>query len=280
MDTTFDALADNTRREIVAVFLSLLILGLIFLGGSVSWTEGYYFSFVALVFIYGALLFERGFTAYHTYSFFRDTPTSTARSVAMGPVELRGTVVVGDETISTPFSGDDCVAHRYAVWEKNQYDDRAEWRLQIAGGDNSPFRLEDDTGSIQVDPDFFRLDFEAHETVIPAHQVPPIDTEELSPLLNDVKDELLQPSENQRKFVEYVLQPGEDVYIFGKATRQNDAMITNNDHGPSIITDKDMKAAVSQLRNDIGLRIVAGIVLLTGSTAMLLTLADLLTVTF
>src|SRR4030095_12586302 len=55
----------------------------------------------------GPVLFARGFRTLRTQQLVRDTPTAKIRSMAMGLVEVNGTVVPRS-TVIAPFSGKPC----------------------------------------------------------------------------------------------------------------------------------------------------------------------------
>jgi hypothetical protein len=58
---------------------------------------------------------DAGVNRYRQRSLIADTPTSKVRSLAMGRVELQGTVEPIGETFTAPFSNDECVLYRYSI---------------------------------------------------------------------------------------------------------------------------------------------------------------------
>ncbi|MDY7081193.1 MAG: GIDE domain-containing protein, partial [Halobacteria archaeon] len=86
-----------------------------------------------------------------------DTPTSKVRSLAMGPVEFKGKAEKHEETLTSPFSDEECVAYTYGIEEYTKYhtDDGTEykWKSVEAGKRAVPFFVNDGTGRVLVDPD-------------------------------------------------------------------------------------------------------------------------------
>ncbi len=79
-----------------------------------------------------------------------NTPTSKARSVAMGMVEITGTARRAYALIS-PATHVPCVYYRYQRYRRSGLDNK--WKL-VASRDSGPvpFVLEDETGRISIDP--------------------------------------------------------------------------------------------------------------------------------
>lgn len=71
---------------------------------------------------------------------------------ASGAVGLRGTVRPDGHVLEAGFTGIDCVAFRYEIEEYRSGGQGSSWETIASGGQFAPFRLEDDTGSILVEP--------------------------------------------------------------------------------------------------------------------------------
>ncbi len=84
-------------------------------------------------------------------------PTQKVRSVAMGKAELKGLAQPFEQALCAPFSGSACVWFRFLVEEEQRTVDskgrsRTHW-VSIANGlSAAPFRVDDGTGQLQVDP--------------------------------------------------------------------------------------------------------------------------------
>jgi hypothetical protein len=81
------------------------------------------------------------------------TPTSKARSAAMGACELKGLARELDLPILGPFSGLPCVWYRWKV-EEERSDSKGNRSWHTVDEKNSiePFLLEDSSGRLRVDP--------------------------------------------------------------------------------------------------------------------------------
>lgn len=62
----------------------------------------------------------RGFTLLRRRKLILNTPRSTVRGAAMGPVEISGKVV-GPYTLISPLSAVDCYYYRARAWQSNQH---------------------------------------------------------------------------------------------------------------------------------------------------------------
>ncbi len=80
-----------------------------------------------------------------------DTPFSKIRSAAMGLVEISG-LAVGPYTMVAPVTGHPCYYYSTAVWEYKQNGKNKNW-VKVAGECMYlPFFVDDNTGSVLVDP--------------------------------------------------------------------------------------------------------------------------------
>ncbi len=80
-------------------------------------------------------------------------PTSKIRSLAMGLVEIAGSVVpVKDRVFKSPFTEEDCVYYRYTVEELRHTGKSTYWATVKKGEMKDLFYLKDDTGMVLVDP--------------------------------------------------------------------------------------------------------------------------------
>lgn len=84
----------------------------------------------------------------------RDTPTSKIRSLAMGPVEIKGTAQKHEEILTSPFSDEECVAYTYSINKYTQDSDgNSDWNTAEAGKKAVPFLIDDGTGRVLVEPE-------------------------------------------------------------------------------------------------------------------------------
>lgn len=181
--------------------------------------------------LYGLYLIHNGFEHRDLRLLVRNTPTSTVNSVALGPVEVRGTAAAADgDTVTAPVSGDDCVLVAYEV--ERWSDAEGSWQ-SIATGIASPwFLLRDETGTVPINPTGATVkvgEENTHSRVIKNGQEPP-EVEAFLDRRPDVSVPLATTSrvysrfaggmrtvERKRRYTERVIRPDEDVYLFGMA---------------------------------------------------------------
>lgn len=175
-----------------------------------------------------------------------DTPTSKARGVFVGQVELSGRAQL-EPGLRSFLAGADCVWFEYTVeeewsrWETESYTDskgRRQTRLvrksgwtRIAGDGAAPaFRLEDETGAVQVRPEGAEVQAERvfAETAGrgealyfakgPAHEI--------------------ADSTGRRRFTEYAIPRGAAVFVAGRARERADVV------APEIAADPEQELFV------------------------------------
>lgn len=108
----------------------------------------------------GIGLLGYGFNLMHKYRLIKDIPRSKIRSMAMGLVEVHGTVEC-DNPMKTPFSANDCVYYRYEIQEYRRHTSRDSkgrtrttyrWDTISRGERSIPFFGRDETGKVYVNP--------------------------------------------------------------------------------------------------------------------------------
>jgi len=109
----------------------------------------------AAAFSLGLLMLYGGVVQYRKRRVIRDTPTSKVRSLALGPVEIKGVPEKYEESFESPFSGEDCVMYVYSVevYKTGGQNSSGGWSTVEAGVKAAPFYVNDGTGKVLVDPD-------------------------------------------------------------------------------------------------------------------------------
>lgn len=155
----------DAKTYFILSFGLLTLLFIYFLGG---W-DGFYAVFEwsdefddalmavfgpAVLFLVGLILILLGFHEYKEYSLIKNTPTSTIRSAAMGRVEVKGITspINSEYLLESPFVGEQCLAYECKVEEYDHDDDGGDWHTVYTGREVYPFRLQDDTGELVVNP--------------------------------------------------------------------------------------------------------------------------------
>ncbi len=105
----------------------------------------------AFGFVFGIMVFIRGFRLLQRRRLIPDTPSSKIRSASMGLVEING-LAVGPHTMIAPLTARPCYYYRTLVWEYKQKGKNKQW-VKIAGECmHVPFYVDDNTGRMLVDP--------------------------------------------------------------------------------------------------------------------------------
>lgn len=188
--------------------------------------------FAAVLTYAGFRVVRRGFELRRQRQLVLDTPTEDVESVSMGPSELFGTARSVEEPLEAPFSDEDCLV---AIWRVEEYrddhdDDGGSWRTVESGTESVPFYLDDGTGWILVEPhpdveytlgDEPRIDVDAgDEPPAPVRRF--LEREGVAPVARRLGSFLtvqIGTKEGDRRYYQRLLQPGEDVYVFGTVQR-------------------------------------------------------------
>ncbi len=99
----------------------------------------------------GVYLFYRGFRMLQRKRLIENTPSSRIRSASMGLVEVSG-LANGPYSITAPLSGRACYLHRTIAWEWRREGKNSQWVKSADETLHVPFFLDDNTGSVLVDP--------------------------------------------------------------------------------------------------------------------------------
>jgi hypothetical protein len=164
----------------------------------------------------GGFVFYRGFRILQRRERIRDTPTSTVRSVSLGPVEVCGTAV-GPYTVISPLSEFECYYYRAVAWEGVGSNENMHWKK---AGEESlcvPFFLDDETGQLLIDPRGAEL--ELQETF--SEEL--TDPSSLGMITGSMRHFLGRRGLSgacAAKLVEYCIQPQDQLFVFG-TVREN-----------------------------------------------------------
>jgi hypothetical protein len=107
-----------------------------------------------ILFLIGLAIMFNGIQMYLTMRKVQNTPTSKIRSVAMGLAEVYGKANSYVEKIS-PFSNEKCSYYKIQVQayiEARNEDESSSWKTIFTKELNDIFKLQDDTGTINVNP--------------------------------------------------------------------------------------------------------------------------------
>lgn len=154
-----------------------------------------------------------------------DTPTSDAAHVFVGTNEVEGRAVPVDRPIVAPYTAVECVWYR-SLLEKEERDDRGRTRWATVADDASvaPFWVEDDSGRVLLRPQGAAV--YATERRRAEHPGPPTRHSGLMLLARLDGAELPPPVLDTARYrsTEWLIRPGEAVYVLGEATLRRDAV--------------------------------------------------------
>ncbi len=161
-----------------------------------------------------------------------EDPDPTMDATRGGPVELEGVARDTGETVVAPFSGTDCLLCEYEVLEYKSSGKSSSWQTVAEDTVGVPFHLEDDTGSVLVDPRGASLNLAGEmDYKVEGGETPPARIQEFildDPDL-DSEDETYDlgvvelAAGNDRRYVERRLDVGSSVHVVGTARAAADA---------------------------------------------------------
>jgi len=156
----------------------------------------------------GLFLFYRGFGLLRRRRLILNTPRSTVRGAAIGPVEISGKAT-GPYTLISPLSAVNCYYYRSRAWQNQQ----RRWKKVAEETLWAPFFVDDGTGRMLVDPR--RAEMELPATF--SHEY--TDALFSSELIPDYISHFLRrhgiSGEAPLKLEEYCILPGDTLFVLG-----------------------------------------------------------------
>ena len=150
--------------------------------------------------VLGTYLFFRGFFLLRRKRLILNTPRSTVRAAALGPVEVSGQAA-GPYTLVSPLSKSDCYYYRLVTTHVKQRQKKIRSVEECA-----PFFLSDGTGSLLVDPHGAEIQFPPHASqdagFAPGY------------LLHFLARHAI-PAEDLAKVEEFCVCPQDQLFVFG-----------------------------------------------------------------
>lgn len=143
-----------------------------------------------------------------------------------GYVELRGSVEPVENPLESPFTGTACVACEYAVKEERSSQHGTNWTTIESGSGIVPFRLDDGSGSVLVEPTGSDLRLERDDRIeVDGGTAPPPKVQEYIERTEDVECEnetldlrvIELATGSDRRYVEKRLDAGAEAHVLGSA---------------------------------------------------------------
>ena len=211
----------------------------------------------AMLIILGLIMFYNSLKNLNIKRLIENVPTSKARSVAMGLVELKGKIESGNKTLTDPFDGKDCVYWHIHIQQYMKRGKRRTWVTRHKAKKHVPFYLTDQTGSVLVNMQGANLknverDNEYEYAMFFSNDIPP-KVEDYCNKENVKLRGWLGGKKRMRFRVTY-LEPNDDIYIIGSARSPNfdetnglkkiTAVIDKPKDGIFILSDKSEKELI------------------------------------
>ena len=204
-----------------------------------------------------------------------DTATETARGASMGRTEITGTVEPAGETLTQPLADEECVYARWAAKRGHIATMNAQGETTAVVGAPDideqavPFYVDDGTGKVLVDVDDDPT-VELHDDSITNTTVS--DAASRDDRIGEFVREQYPEGSKKRtsdhlSLRQDVVEPGDDVYVYGGATEESDGNVVigrDAESGRFLISDQPEEALTEGVQTatgggPLGLKIGAGL---------------------
>lgn len=242
---------------------------------------------VGVFFLFGLYLSYTGFRKWQRKRLMQDTATEKVRSAAAGRTELTGTCepIEAGGTIPRPFTAGECLVAVYEIEEWDDSGDDDHWRTLDSGTLVTPFYVDDGTGRMRVEPDpdatYEISDANADEIRVDDGRLPPEEIvafleetpeeeADVGPLAELVGDRPSVRGDDDRRYTQRVLPPGERIYLLGGTSPGPDTaagdvstLVFGRDEGSGefVIADQSEDELVSEYTWEAPAQIAGGIAL-------------------
>ena len=113
--------------------------------------KGSIFGWAVVGICVGIYLFFTGFRKLWHKRLIQNIPTSKIRSIAMGLVEIQG-IAIPDIILVSPYTKQQCVFYHIIMERLVKHKNSVNWVKEFEMKSNIPFFLQDDTGTVIIDP--------------------------------------------------------------------------------------------------------------------------------
>ena len=201
-----------------------------------------------LLIVIGISFFFYGLLSIKRKNLIEITPTSKIRSIALGLVEISGKVApYKSEILKSPLAGTECVYYRYEIKEWNGENDI--WKIIKKGQKQVRFLLQDDTGSVVVDPTDAQIDIPISlaSGSEPGIDPPPHVVQFLNS--DNIKYKGFLGRNKRMQYLEYLLVEGEILFVMGGAIPSPLAINGDKDNDDHIIIQKNKSPKIFYISN-------------------------------
>ena len=193
----------------------------------------------------------------------RSVPVSKVRSMAMGLVQISGRTVA-TAPLKAPYSHLECVWYCFDVQERQQLGENTQGWRTVAEGSSSdiPFRVEDGTGSVLVQPSDAEIDVDSETVVVDS------DTRAREWLLPAGIPVFVTGFARRRS-----TDPGQALQASGAPSDSDEVFVGSDASAPFTIATQTRGQEQSELRRESLFGIVAGGAYLVAALVLWLALA-------
>ncbi|MEM5869618.1 MAG: GIDE domain-containing protein [Candidatus Aenigmatarchaeota archaeon] len=171
-----------------------------------------------LTLLFGIFIFCLGIHYFKKKRLIEDIPTSKIRSIAMGLVEIYGKVVpIKDRILKSPLTQTECVYYKYLIEELKKSEESSKWVIIKVGENGTYFYLQDETGSVLVDPKWAEIDLVATFTFESGPGKDPPESVKSFLEANNIRSKDFFGMNKTMRFREFCIRPGDKLYIIGTA---------------------------------------------------------------
>jgi len=181
--------------------------------------EGEPFFLILIGLVGGIVLFVLGLRQWKWKRLIENTPTSKIRGIAMGLVEVYGSVFKPlQQFLKSPFTGKDCVYYKFSIEEERGSGKNRHWVTIKSGQDSVPFYAKDNTAAVLVEPKGASVEIPSDVLVTTSvfSQVPKGVQDYCDKSNISIKSWFFGLKKTMR-FTEHHLAPNDSVFIMGSA---------------------------------------------------------------
>lgn len=203
--------------------------------------EAYFYAVLisGIAFLGGLAMIADGFRLRRQRELMQDTPTEDIESASVGPTEVAGVAVPVDDPIPAPFTDDECVLATWKIEEWDEAGKSSSWDTVGDGVEAVPFSVDDGTGRLRVEADESAT-YELEGMEEPTLEVGVEETEPApvtrflgredtpgAPVESVLSGLDVGKKHGDRRYYQALVEPGEEVYVFGTARARDEPAPTN-----------------------------------------------------
>lgn len=210
--------------------------------------------FTVLIFmIIGIVLLVKGFLMHRRKRLIQDLPTSKIRALAMGLVEIKGKATHHKLNLfKSPINHKECVYYKFTIEEYKKQGKSSKWVLIQKDERREPFQIQDETGSVLVNPQGaaidIPIDYEYESSF--GRDPPKIVMEYLA--RRNISFENIFGLNKTMRYREYYIAPNDKLFILGTAGKNTlvASALKNTDNIIIQTGPKDMPFYISDKKEE------------------------------